>query len=490
MLKPAFSGTGPSGALKVCMLCGSEYYPWDPSRFMKEYTWELYFLNRGNSMLAIRDLARRDFDIFFNFCDSSWHKPFPGIEVIRALEQAEVAFTGADSAFFSATREDMKRVCRQYGIHAPESVEASVEADIERAAATLHFPLIVKSIDSFGSIGIRRASRVKTPGELRKQAHRVMHKFGAALIEEFIEGREFTVLVAENPEDPFQPKVYRPVEWIFPPGESFKHYKMKWVISAQMPAVPLEDPVLSERLMVVGRKLFVGMNGVSYGRCDVRVNPAGEIFVLEINAQSSLFDPIEDPGDTDFVLFNDPDGHRGFVELLFKAALARNQRLRRKWVARHNPGQGYSLYARQSISAGEVILPSEKRPLTLVSLRYVQQNWPPEQQHLFAIHSYPLTDELWVVPSEDPADWSPINHSCDPNAWWDGLNIVARRPISEAEEITLEYATFHNELMPDFACSCQSQNCRLVIRGTDFLLPFMDCFEGHVSDYIRRRRFS
>src|SRR5512141_316289 len=133
-----------------------------------------------------------------------------------------------------------------------------------------------------------------------------------------------------------------------------------------MPVIPLEDPVLSERLMDVGRKLFVGMNGVSYGRCDVRVNPAGEIFVLEINAQSSLFDPIDDPGDTDFVLFNDPDGHRGFVELLFKAALARKQRFRRKWFAANSIELGYAVYARQDISPGEVILPFEKRPHTLV----------------------------------------------------------------------------------------------------------------------------
>ena len=49
------------------------------------------------------------------------------------------------------------------------------------------------------------------------------------MVEEFIEGREFTCLVAENPDDPENPITFKPVEFIFPEGESFKHYDMKWV---------------------------------------------------------------------------------------------------------------------------------------------------------------------------------------------------------------------------------------------------------------------
>jgi D-alanine-D-alanine ligase len=488
MLEPAFSGKGPPGALKLCILSDEEYHPFDPSRFLHDYNWELYNLNRLNSASSVQELVKRDFDIFFNMCDASWNEPYPGPEVIKVLESAEVAFTGADSAFYDPSREEMKRVCRYYGIHTPQSVEAYHEADIECAAATLCFPLIVKIPNSFGSMGIERASRVETAEELYEQARRVMRDFGGALIEEFIEGREFTVLVAENPDDPFHPKAYRPVEWIFPPGESFKHYDMKWVLYAQMPVVPLDDDELAERLMEAGRKLFVGLNGVSYGRCDVRVNPAGEIFILEINPQCSLFDPIDDPGDTDFVLFNDPGGHKGFLELIFRAALARRKRLRRKWFVRYHPRRGYGLYARQAMDAGEVILPLEKRPHTLVSHSHVQRTWEPEQQQLFTRHAYPLSDEVWVMLSDHPAEWTTINHACDPNAWWCGLDIVARRPISEGEEITLDYATFYNELMPEFACLCGAQDCRKIIRGTDYLQPFVDRYEGHVSDYVRQKR--
>jgi hypothetical protein len=488
MIQAAFSGDGPPGALKICILSGEEYHPWNPSRFLQEYHWELYELNRLNSVHIVQELVKRDFDLFFNFCDADWTEPYPGPEVIRALEQAGVAFTGGNSTFYDPSRESMKRVCHLYDLHTPESVEAYCEADISRAIEILRFPLIVKSYNSYGSVGIERNSRVGTPEALYEQARRIMGEFGGALIEEFIEGREFTVLVAENPEDPSQPKAYRPIEWIFPPGESFKHYDMKWVLYKDMPAVPLDDPILSERLMEAGRKLFLGINGVSFGRCDIRVNPAGDIYILEINPQSSLFDPIDDPGDTDFVLFNDPDGHSGFIDLIFRAALTRQRRLRPKWVVRYGDRCGYGLYAQQAISEGELILSFEKRPHTLVSLSQVRQTWPLEQQAIFFRHAYPLSDDIWIVPSNNPSNWTPVNHACNPNAWWHGLDIIARRGIAEGEEITLDYATYHNELMPEFPCSCQSENCRKQIRGSDYLQPFVEQYEGHHSDYIHQKR--
>lgn len=488
MLEQAFSGKGPEGALKICILCDDEYYPWNPLPFFQDYYWELYYLNALNSVPMVQELVKRDFDIYLNLCDSSWNEPYPGPEVIKALEEAGVAFTGADSAFYDPSREEMKRVCRYYGIRTPESVEAYHEADIDRAAATLCFPLIVKIPNSFGSMGIERNSRVETAEALQEQARRVMGEFGGALIEEFIEGREFTVLIAENSDDPLQPKVYRPIEFVFPPGETFKHFTLKWKDYELLRAEPCDDSTLAERLMEAGRKLFLGLNGVSYGRCDVRVDSSGEIFILEINPNCGIFYSLDEPGSADLVLMNDSDGHQGFIDLIFRAALARQQRLSPKWFVRYHPERGNALYARQAIAPGEIILPLEKRPHTLVSRSYFQQAWQPEQQQLIARHAYPLTDEVWVMLSDHPAEWTPINHSCDPNAWWRGLDVVARRPISECEEITLDYATFHNEMMPEFPCFCEAPDCRKIIRGTDYLQPFVERYEGHVSDYVKLKR--
>ena len=118
----------------------------------------------------------------------------------------------------------MKKVCHFWGIKAPAYVLANNSADIDLAAKTLHFPLITKHPNSYSSIGLTKESRVETPSALRKQAERMIEAFGATLIEEFIEGREFSVLVVENADDEFQLFAYRPVEFIFPNGETFKHF--------------------------------------------------------------------------------------------------------------------------------------------------------------------------------------------------------------------------------------------------------------------------
>ncbi len=60
------------------------------------------------------------------------------------------------------------------------------------------------------------------------QVRKFVGEFGGALVEEFIEGREFTVLVSENPSDPSDPCVHMPVECVFGAGETFKHFDLKW----------------------------------------------------------------------------------------------------------------------------------------------------------------------------------------------------------------------------------------------------------------------
>jgi D-alanine-D-alanine ligase len=90
--------------------------------------------------------------------------------------------------------------------------------------------------------------------------------------------------------------------------------------------------------------------------------------------------------------------------------------------------------------------------------------------------------------SDDPEQWKPLNHSCDPNTWLTGLDLVARRTIQPGEQITIDYATFCNETMAAFTCTCGAPNCRQVVRGDDHRQPFIEQYGVHVSDYVRRQR--
>jgi D-alanine-D-alanine ligase len=230
------------------------------------------------------------------------------------------------------------------------------------------------------------------------------------------------------------------------------------------------------------------MNGVGYGRCDLRVDRDGRPFMLEINANCGLYYPETDAGSADLCLINDPAGHAGFTQQVVAAALARHRERRRGWQVRTKSLSQYGVFATQPFSAGDRVVSFEGRAHQIATRRHIESSWQEPFRTWFRHRAWPLSDEVWVVWSADPEEWTPIDHSCDPSCWLDGLDIVARRTLQAGDEITLEYATLFNELMPDFACECGSPRCRGTIRGTDLLAEFVDLYGDHISGYVRSRR--
>ena len=170
----------------------------DPRPFVPEAEWVEIELAKETAVHTILGFPRDRYDLFFNFCDGSFDSDAPGIDVVRALERLDVPFTGADSRFFDPSREAMKRVCAAWGIDTPGYVIAETERDVERAADTLRFPLIVKHPASYSSVGLTRRSRVEDARALRDQAAITMGLYGAALIEEFIDGELHRLLQIGN----------------------------------------------------------------------------------------------------------------------------------------------------------------------------------------------------------------------------------------------------------------------------------------------------
>lgn len=465
-------------------------YPTDPTRYLPEHECEHHFIHKSTAVRQVIELSKRGFDVFINLCDGAWDEDRPGIEVVQALERLGLPFTGANSTFFEPSREKMKLVCHYNGIKTPAYVFATTPTDVDLAAANLRYPMIVKHPSSYSSIGLTPASRVMDADALHEQATIMIDKFGSALIEEFIEGREYSVLVAENPDDPANPIPYVPVEFCFPPGESFKHFDMKWLDYDGIVCVPCDDPELAARMIEATQKLFLGLDGVSYGRTDIRVNAEGEVYILEINPNCGVFYPPEAQGSADLILDYDEKGHVHFVNTIIRAALKRAQKMEKPWRLLLNRAGGYGMYAARPMYAGEIIQAFEEQPHYLVTRHHINRHWTEEQRTLFAQYAWPISDDTYVMWSNNPEEWKPINHSCDPNAWLDGLDMVARRNIAVGEQITVDYATFCGETMEAFTCSCGAAECRGIIRGTDYLEPFIARYGDHVSDYVQSKRHS
>lgn len=464
-----------------------------PARYLPEHSWALVGIHKATAVAQVTKLVSEGYDVFVNLCDGAADEDRAGIEVVQTLERLGAAFTGAGSEFYDPTRETMKRVCHYCGIKTPRFVFARELKDMEKAVKGLRFPLFVKHPNSYGSVGITAESVCRTAEELEVQVRLNLDRFGGALIEEFIDGREYTVLVSEPGAGESEPRTYMPVEFTFPPNAAnFKTFDLKWVDWEGMGERLVSDNELNTKLQKACAALFTGLRGEGYGRCDVRVDSDGQVFMLEMNPNCGIFYPADAFGSADFILSHGTgeSSHSGFLRHIIECALRRQERNVPIVDVVYDPVMnGYELQAARTIPAGTVVLPGEERPLTLVTKQHVDKAWDKQKRTWFGQYAWPVGEGVYAMWSDKPGDWRPINHSCDPNCWLDGLDMVARRSILKGESVTIDYSTFCAEGMEDFNCQCGAEHCRHRIRATDYKdTRLTERFGSHVSEYVKRNR--
>jgi D-alanine-D-alanine ligase len=161
------------------------------------------------------------------------------------------------------------------------------------------WPAIVKPAYQDASIGIDQGSVVTTQAELDARVAHVFGRFGGpALVEQYIPGRELQIHLFDDPADgrltvtPAAEIVFE-----FAPGETYwpiYSYPAKWdtesaeyLGSKPVGGLTLPSP-LRERVeeMCTAAYRLVGLR--DYGRVDLRVTPAGEPFVIEVNPNPHL----------------------------------------------------------------------------------------------------------------------------------------------------------------------------------------------------------
>lgn len=310
--------------MQICVLSDSELKEFDPSQYLTTYSWAIFIPQRP-VVDFIRTLAEEGaYDLYFNLCDGADNpqEGYDGIDIVSALEELHLPFTGADSRFYDPSREEMQAIADSSGISFAQGVNISNPAELN-AVKNLTYPLMVKHPQSFASTAMTRNSRVDDPRKLREQVKRICNRFGSARVEEFIEGAEFTVLVIDNPDDPESPFVYPPAELILPLGEDFLHSHVKWKEWVYLK--PVDDKTLALRLMEMARRMYVAMDGVGYARCDIRLGQDGQLYMIEINPNCGILFKPEDLGPADVMMEYDPDGHAGFLDRIFRAAIIRNK---------------------------------------------------------------------------------------------------------------------------------------------------------------------
>ena len=468
--------------MKICVLqpdystSNVDYQNYDPQRDLSHLIPDAIFdhvlLNKLTTYRQLKELKKNNYNIFVNLCEGYLEWEIPSIDVIYAMEQLNLPFTGPSSLLYDPPKELMKYVAYTEGVNTPAYAIIENEDDIETDCKHLKFPLFVKPHKAGDSLGVDEKSLVNDMVQLKQKIRAIIDEYGPLLVEEYIDGREFTVMLAANARDESLPEnqqrtatVFKPVEYIFPHGNRFKTYALKTSELHPNANIPCNDPALEEKLKAASVQIFNSFGGVGYARLDFRVSNTNEIFFLEINFTCSVFYKDGYEGSADYILKHDGFGQAAFLRQIIEEGVLRHRGKQKKYNMKGNSIAGYGIYASQDILANELIFKGEAASQRIISRRYVEKNWNVKEKEIFRKYAYPVSKEVFLLWDNDPANWAPQNHSCDPNTVYDGLNVIAFRNIARGEELTLNYASFLDENMEPFECRCCSPNCCGTVTG-------------------------
>ncbi len=464
------------GKLKICVLqpdystCDVDYKDYDPPRDLSHLIpaakFDHVLLNKLTTYKQLKELKKNNYNIFVNLCEGYLEWEVPSIDVIYFMELLNLPFTGPTSLLYDPPKELMKYVAYTEGVSTPEYVLIEdKKQNIESLCSKLRYPLFVKPHKAGDSLGVDHGSLVRNIDELKQKANSIIDEYAPLLVEEYVKGREFTVMLAANHGK--EPTVFHPVEYIFPEGFQYKTYSLKTSELHPNANIPVAEEEICERLQNAAKKIFKAFNGVGYARLDFRMNNNGELFFLEINFTCSVFYKDGYEGSADYILKYDGYGQANFLKHIIAEGMARHQQKQKKYYVKGSPIAGYGIYASEKINANELVFKGEELSQRIVTKRHVEENWDVNQKEIFRKYAYPLSKEVFLLWDNNPCEWAPQNHSCLPNTAYNGLDVVATRNILKDEELTLDYASFLDENMEPFNCQCGAPNCRGLVTGIE-----------------------
>jgi D-alanine-D-alanine ligase len=216
--------------------------------------------------------------------------------VVSHLELLKLSYTGCNPRGLLLARDKSlsKKLLAYHRIRIPESEVFRSGRPIRRPKR-LQFPLIVKSLTQEASIGISQASVVDSDDKLKERVTFIHESIGtAALVEQYIEGREIYVGVLGN-----QTLQALPVWELFftnmPEGSRrIATDRVKWSVKYQNkygidsgPAKDLSDAV-GGQIQHLCKRAYRALELSGYARIDLRLDEAGNLWVLEANPNPQI----------------------------------------------------------------------------------------------------------------------------------------------------------------------------------------------------------
>jgi D-alanine-D-alanine ligase len=201
------------------------------------------------------------------------------------LEMAGIPYTGSSPLGHALALDKVitKILLRDAGVPTPAF---QVMSQPDEDPSGLRFPLVVKPRHESTSYGLRLVHNRK---ELADAVLAIVHQFQQeALVEEYIDGREVCIGMLGNRDIEFLP----PVEIDFANRElrlmTWDDKYHRRVDEPQKICPALLADCLAARLRELSLTTFAACHCKDYARVDIRIDPSGRPFVLEINSMASL----------------------------------------------------------------------------------------------------------------------------------------------------------------------------------------------------------
>ena len=191
-------------------------------------------------------------------------------KIQAAFELMGIKYTGTDyiSSAISMSKELTKKVLVPDGIPMPKGVALKRGHKIEYVP----YPCVVKPCCGGSSVGV---SIVANDAEFKEALTEAFSYEDNILVEEYIEGREFSVGVIDFQALPI-------IE--IAPVEGFYDYKNKYKAGATKETCPAVLPKeISERMQRWAEKACESAGVTTYARVDQLLTEDGDIYCLEIN---------------------------------------------------------------------------------------------------------------------------------------------------------------------------------------------------------------
>jgi len=293
--------------------------------FMPTEKTTTHILNMNNYKEIIDNIDKDD--IIINLCDGCDEEDnIPGLCVLRMLEEQKRTFTGCSSGNYIWKKGDIKK----YNVSTPKYAivgkqnYGEVLSDIK-----LNYPLIIKpNSNDGGSSGILKDSVVNNLRELEITLIKrfdTFKEYNEYLLEEYIDGREVTVLAVQNINNS-EPIVFEPLECIFNGQDKFKHYELKWLDNTVSSVYyqQIDDEQLNKKIMEFGKKIFEELKLDGYVRFDIRIDKDQNLYVIDVNPYCSIFYSPQNYGCADSILkYSKIMNHTDFLMHIIECAKRR-----------------------------------------------------------------------------------------------------------------------------------------------------------------------